>query len=126
MCIFLYTRSVTFAGLSERRILIVLKINEIELNLRVLAMVQDKRYSTVKYLIDSGYITSFSQIFESIPMSVVANDTGSNYVRFKRLAENPTRFRLKDLVILAKLIGIPEMKIISLIMGSPSKNKRKK
>ena len=126
MYTFVYILFLKFVNLSLRKVMIVLKINEIDLNLGTLVMVQDKRYSTVKYLIDSGYITSFSQIFESIPMSVVANDTGSNYVRFKRLAENPTRFRLKDLVILANLIGIPEMKIISLIMGSPSKNKRKK
>ena len=97
----------------------------LELFFGTLAMAQDKRYSTVRFLIEGGHITLFSQIFETIPLSVVAIDYGSNYVRFKRLVENPSRFRLKDIFILANLFGIPEMKMISLIAGPLLKNKRK-
>ena len=86
-------------------------------------MARDKRYTTVRFLIESGYITVFSQIFESIPISVVAIDYGSNYVRFKRLVENPSRFRLKDIFILAHLFQISEMTMITLITSQLS-NKR--
>ena len=91
-----------------------------------LAMAEDKRYSTVRILIEGGHISAFSQIFDHIPVSVVATDSGSNYVRFKRLIKNPNRFKLKDIFILAHLFGIPEMMMITLIVSQLLKNKRKK
>ena len=89
-------------------------------------MAQDKRYITVKVLIEAGHITIFSQIFETIPLSVVAIDFGSNYVRFKRLVQNPSRLKMRDTFILAHLFGIPEMTMITLIVSQLLKNKRKK
>jgi hypothetical protein len=89
-------------------------------------MAQDKRYITVKVLIEAGHITVFSQIFETIPVSVVAIDFGSNYVRFKRLVQNPSRLKMRDTFILAHLFGIPEMMMITLIVSQLLKNKRKK
>jgi hypothetical protein len=80
-------------------------------------MRQDKRYITVKILIEMGHITGFSQIFEHIPISVVAIDFGSNYVRFKRLVKNPSRLRLRDIFILAQLFRISEMVMITLILS---------
>ena len=89
-------------------------------------MAKDKRYITVRLLMEAGYVTSFSQIFEHMPLSVVAIDFGSNYVRFKRLVANPSRLRLRDIFILARLFDIPEMTMISLIIAQLSKNKIKK
>jgi hypothetical protein len=89
-------------------------------------MAQDKRYSTVRILIEGGHVIGFSQIFEHIPISVVAIDYGSNYVRFKRLVENPSRLKIKDIFILAHLFGVPEMTMITLIVSQLLKNKRKK
>jgi hypothetical protein len=89
-------------------------------------MAQDKRYITVRILIEAGHITVFSQIFESIPLSVVALDFGSNYVRFKRLTKNPSRFKLRDIFILAHLFEVSEMTMITLIVSQLLKNKRKK
>jgi hypothetical protein len=91
-----------------------------------LAMAQDKRYFTVRILIEGGHVTGFSQIFEHIPISVVAIDFGSNYVRFKRLVENPSRLKLKDIFILAHLFEIQEMTMITLIANQLLKDKRKK
>lgn len=87
-------------------------------------MAQDKRYNTVRILIEGGHVTGFAGIFEVIPLSVVALDFGSNYVRFKRLVNNPSRFRLKDIFILASIFGISEMAMIDLIIAT-IKNKRK-
>jgi len=89
-------------------------------------MGKDRRYITVRILIEAGHITDFSQIFENIPLSVVAIDYGSNYVRFKRLVENPSRFKLRDIFIMAHLFKIPEMTMINLIVSQLLKNKRKK
>ena len=89
-------------------------------------MAKDKRYITVKILMEAGHVTGFSQIFDHIPLSVVAIDFGSNYVRFKRLVANPSRLKLIDVFILAHLFEMPEMTMISLIIAQLSKSKIKK
>ena len=89
-------------------------------------MAKDKRYSTVRILIEGGHITGFFEIFDHIAVSVVAEDSGSNYVRFKRLIENPSRFKLKDIFLMARLFEIPEMTMITLIVNQQLKNKRQK
>jgi hypothetical protein len=78
-------------------------------------MLKDNRYVVVKVMIETGHITTFSQIFDYIPISVVAIDYGSNYVRFARQISRPLSFRLKDLSILATLFGIETMSMITLI-----------
>jgi hypothetical protein len=88
-------------------------------------MVQDKRYNTVRFLIEGGHISEFVEIFEYIPLSVVALDMGNNYVRFKRLVGNPSRIKLTDIFILARLFGITEMAMVALILAT-IKNKRKR
>jgi hypothetical protein len=88
-------------------------------------MAKDKRYITVKILMEAGHVTDFAQIFDHIPLSVVANDIGSNYVRFKRLVANPSRMKLIDVFILARLFEMPEMTMISLIIAQLSKEKSK-
>ena len=87
-------------------------------------MAQDKRYNTVRILIEGGHITGFAEIFEHIPLSVVALDLGSNYVRFKRIVGNPSRIKLRDIFILSRLFGITEMAMVALIL-STIKNRRK-
>ena len=71
--------------------------------------------AAVKVLIEAGYIKNFEHIFDFIPISVVSRDSGSNYVRFIRYIDNPSRFKLKDLFILAKLFEVEEMKLIALV-----------
>lgn len=78
-------------------------------------MLRDKRYNTARVLIEGGHVTIFVQLFDIIPLSVVAVDSGSNYVRFKRLVNNPSRFKLRDIFILAQLFNIPELTMITLI-----------
>jgi hypothetical protein len=78
-------------------------------------MPQDNRYTVVRILIEGGHITTFKQIFEYIPPTVVAKDYGSNYVRFMRPIKNPSNFRLKDIKILASLFQVDSMKMIELI-----------
>jgi hypothetical protein len=78
-------------------------------------MPQDHRYNVVKIMVEGGHITSFGQIFKYIPPTVVSKDYGSNYTRFMRLIKNPSRFKLRDVFILANLFGIDSFKLIELI-----------
>lgn len=66
-------------------------------------------------MIESGYIKTFKQIFEYIPISVVAIDYGSNYVRFKRQIAKPDSFKLRDINILASLFEMDNLKMIELV-----------
>jgi hypothetical protein len=78
---------------------------------------KDKRYQVVTILINGDYVKNFLGIFDHIPISVVAIDIGSNYVRFKRLINNPFNLRLRDINILANLFGIGLIKMVQLIQA---------
>jgi hypothetical protein len=79
-------------------------------------MAKDRRYTTIKNLITGGYISSFREIFDTLPKSVVARDLGLNNVRFSRLIENVEKFVLKDLFQLAGLLEIEEMVLLNLVL----------
>ncbi len=88
-------------------------------------MAKDKRYETVKFLIEAGQITTLSGIFDVVPKTVVAKDFGTNYQRFVRLINNPELFRLKEIYTLARMFGIDEMKMFTLI-NNQYKGKKKR
>lgn len=89
-------------------------------------MSKDKRYATVKILMDTGNLTSLLEIFDTLPKTVVAKDFGTNYTRFDRLIRNPDDFKLKELYTLARLFEIDEMKMISLVHSQYISKKKKK
>ena len=89
-------------------------------------MVKDKRYKTVNYLISGGFIKSFTEIFDSIPKSVVYKDLGMNNTRFNHLMDNVEDFVLKDLFKIAELIEIDEKVILDLIFHQYQKRKMSK
>lgn len=78
-------------------------------------MTKDKRYTTVKNLISSGYINSFDEIFDTLPKTVVCKDLGMNGIRFNALMENVDNFILKDIFRIAALIDIDEKILLDLI-----------
>lgn len=92
-------------------------------------MAKDKRYNTVKKLITAGYIKSFSEILDTIPKTVVAQDLGMHHQTFDKLIECPERFTFKDAFRVASLIEVDQLVIINLIYnqcGVAQKIKRKK
>jgi hypothetical protein len=93
-----------------------------------MAMAKDKRYNNVKHLISTGFIKSFREIFytETIPKSVVARDLGMNNKRFDKVMYNVEKFGLKDLLLLASIIGIDREKLISVILKQYDMDKDKK
>ena len=78
-------------------------------------MEKDKRYKTVKLLIENGHITVLSQIFEYVPVSKVASDLGTNYNRLKRLVEHVDQFVVRDLYTLGNFLEIERKKILELM-----------
>lgn len=89
-------------------------------------MAKDKRYTTVKNLISAGYIKTFSEIFDTIPKSVIAADLGFNGERINKLMNNVGLFIVKDLFKLAELIGMDEIEVMKLVCNQYGTDKRRR
>ncbi|WP_207511099.1 hypothetical protein [Longitalea luteola] len=78
-------------------------------------MAKDKRYNTVKKLISAGFITNFSEILETVPKTVVAQDLGMHHQTFAKLIKSPEKFTFHDAFRIASLIEVEENIIMKLI-----------
>lgn len=73
-----------------------------------------KGYHTIKLLIEGNQLTEFRQIFEHIPKTVINNDLGINFNRFKKLQNKVQGFKLEELYTLSHFIGVDEKLILDL------------
>lgn len=89
-------------------------------------MSKDRRYTTVKNLISGGYIKTFSEIFETLPKSVMARDLGMNNIRFTKLMNNVDNFFLRDIFRMAVLLEISETTMYELIWQQYTIDKKSK
>jgi plasmid maintenance system antidote protein VapI len=78
-------------------------------------MAKDKRYNTVKKLITAGFIKSFSEILDTVPKTVIAQDLGMHHQTFGKLIKYPEKFTFKDAFRIASLIEVEEQTIMNLI-----------
>jgi hypothetical protein len=91
-------------------------------------MSHDPRYGTIKVLIDSGHIKSIKDIFIYIPKTTVYKDLGVNFNRFDRAIQDPSIFRMQELVVLAELFNVEAKRFIDMAyeqMLTVGKTKRK-
>lgn len=88
----------------------------------------DSRYTTIKVLMASGHITTFRQIFNYIPKTIVYKDLRVNFKRFSKAILNPSGLSLGELRTLAEFFDIDTKKLIDMayMQTLTSKNKRKK
>ena len=89
-------------------------------------MARDARYTTIKNLIDAGYIKSFRDMFPTIPKSVVARDLGMNNARFTRLMNDVKRFTLDELYRLSGFLEVDETTVLRLVHEQHVMDKKKK
>jgi hypothetical protein len=78
-------------------------------------MIKDKRYKTIKNLIESRHITLFREIFDTLPKSIVYKDLGMNNERFTNLMNNVELFLLNDLFRIADLIETEKGKLLEVV-----------
>jgi plasmid maintenance system antidote protein VapI len=78
-------------------------------------MAKDKRYKTVKNLITGGYIKSFSEIWDTLPKTVVARDLKMHHQTFSRLISSPEGFSFEAAIKIALLFEVDSFDIINLI-----------
>lgn len=90
-------------------------------------MDKDKRFKTVKLLIEGGHIAEFRDIFEHIPVTTVSKEMGIHFNRFKKMIDDPKEFKVKELYALATKIGVDGKIILDLVHAQHiNKGKRKK
>ena len=89
-------------------------------------MTKDKRYTTVKNLINSGFIKTFREIFDTIPKSIVYSDLGMNNARFKNLMFNVEEFVLNDIFRIAELIEVDREIMLNLVYKQYLEDNRRK
>lgn len=92
-------------------------------------MVKDKRYNTVKKLIVANALGSFTEIFDTLPKTVLGRDLGMHHQTLTKLLANPKRFTFEHAFDIAELLEVDQMAIVTLIAKqciADSKGKRKK
>ena len=79
-------------------------------------MEKDKRYKTIKHLINDGHITLFNEIFEHIPRSKVAHDLGTNYNRLQRLIAHIDEFKFKEIFTIGDFFEVDPQTMVALVL----------
>lgn len=73
-------------------------------------------YAKIKHLIDTNYITDFSQIFQEIKKKTVYTDLSMGFQALDKRLADPSRFTLRELATLANLIGVDPILIVALAL----------
>lgn len=89
-------------------------------------MNKDKRYKTVKILIEGGHISEFKQIFEHIPKTTVAEQLGIHFHRFAKMIDNITEMKMKDLLLISGYFDVNAKTLFELIYAQHENNSRSK
>jgi hypothetical protein len=77
-----------------------------------------QRDGDIKPLFTSGKIRTFSDIFEEIPKTVIAEYLGIEKSRFNELIDFPGDFKVKHLIRLADRFDLTLLNILSLIVSN--------
>ncbi|GEM_PF-323858 len=80
-------------------------------------MVKDRRYKTIKNLIEGGHITLFNEIFDTLPKSILYKDLGMNNARFNNLLSNVDKFLLEDIFRIADIIETERANVVSIVLN---------
>ncbi|MCS3798011.1 hypothetical protein [Niastella sp. OAS944] len=89
-------------------------------------MAKDKRYTTVRNLITGGYIKSFSEIWDTLPKTIVARDLKKHHQTFSKLISSPEKIKFEEAIEIASLIEIESIQIINLIYNELDPDKKYK
>jgi hypothetical protein len=85
----------------------------------------DKRYLTIKRLVDVNKLANFAEIFEIIPPSVAASDLHLNYNSLRKRIEDHSIFTLNEFIRLANLINCDPRVLVDLALITIKKEKKK-
>lgn len=75
----------------------------------------DKRYESIKFMIESGHITEFREIFDYLPKSLLAKHLHTNNPRMTRLRMKVGDLTVHEIVSLSTLFNIDYNKITRIV-----------
>lgn len=93
-------------------------------------MKRDERYDYVNYLYNKGQLKSFYDLFKKLPKSVLAKDMGIQMRRFRELLNEPQKFTISEIFIIASFFKIERWEMVRLVgrqrhLNEKDKNKVK-
>ncbi|GAA0548136.1 hypothetical protein [Chitinophaga japonensis] len=78
-------------------------------------MAKDRRYKTVKALIESGQLKNFQDIYDILPKSVIGADLKINYYKSTKHYNNPGTFEVDEIIKLSRLIEVDDVVLYQLL-----------
>ena len=78
-------------------------------------MNRDKRFDSIKVLIETENITEFKQVFDYIPKSVVGKQLGTNNPRMNRLMLRVDELTIQEVVKLSNTFNIEYTKLLVIV-----------
>lgn len=78
---------------------------------------KDHRYELVHVLIVEKKITSFNEVFNHIPISVVMRELSKSVDSARNSQDDPGRWKVREIVKFAELFGVSHTTIWNLIMA---------
>lgn len=91
-------------------------------------MESHKAYKIAKRLIEVGDIHDLRSLLNVLPSTILARDMGIQHTRLKILINNPEGFRIRELTLFSRLIGV-DRKVLLLLADaqiSDDEKRRKK
>jgi hypothetical protein len=86
----------------------------------------DKRYDSIKIMIETGHITEFQQIFNYIPKSLLGKHLHTNNPRMTRLVSNVDDLTVHEIVSISTLFNVDYTKITHIVFAQYLKDKKLK
>ncbi|HEX6429428.1 MAG TPA: hypothetical protein VF008_17170 [Niastella sp.] len=86
----------------------------------------DKRYDSIKIMIETGHITEFQQIFNYIPKSLLGKHLHTNNPRMTRLVSNVDDLTVHEIVSISTLFNVDYNKITHIVFAQYLKDKKSK
>ncbi|MFL5746838.1 MAG: hypothetical protein ACJ751_19325 [Niastella sp.] len=84
----------------------------------------DKRYESIKFMIETGHITEFRQIFNYMPKSPLGKHLHTNNPRITRLTKEVDDLTVQEIVSISSFFGVDYMKIIHLVFTQYLKDRK--
>lgn len=84
----------------------------------------DKRYDSIKIMIETGHITEFQQIFNYIPKSLLGKHLHTNNPRMTRLVSNVDDLTVQEIVSISTLFNVDYNKITHIVFAQFLKDKK--
>ena len=84
----------------------------------------DKRYESIKFMIETGHITEFKQIFNYIPKSLLGKHLHTNNPRMTRLVTEVDDLTVQEIVSISSLFDVDYDKITHIVFTQYLKDRK--